>query len=133
MRSAVLMAAMTVVALGVVGCSAASDGGGGEGAASCAYVIDYDDRRYSYVANVAYELGEELGTATQPPCDDTPNDGDEDSPASRTTAYKIKGLDPDVAIAVGDAPDDVIFVATRPDGELPPEVQQLPRLTPEPE
>ncbi|WP_328873086.1 DUF6281 family protein [Streptomyces sp. NBC_00287] len=128
MRSVVLLAGMTVVALGAVGCTA-SDGGGepesGGAAASCAYVIDYDNRQYTDVANVDYQRGEKLGTATQPPCDDTPGDGDDGDPAHKTTAYKIEGVDPDVAIAVGDAPDDLIFVATRADGELPPEVEAL--------
>ncbi|MDT9699368.1 DUF6281 family protein [Streptomyces sp. P17] len=130
MRSVVVLAGMTVVALGAVGCTA-SDGGGepesGGAAASCAYVIDYDGRSYTDVANIDYKRGEELGTATQPPCDDTPGDGDDGSPVQETTAYRIEGLDPDVAIAVGDAPDDLIFVATRPNGELPPEVERLAR------
>ncbi|CCK28280.1 putative secreted protein [Streptomyces davaonensis JCM 4913] len=132
MRLALLMAGITALALGAVGCAETSDDTG-EAAASCAYVIDYDNRHYSDVANIDYRLGEKLGTATQPPCDDTPGHGDDGEPAHRITAYAVQGLDPAIAIAVGDAPDDVILVAVREGGELPPEIDKLPRLAPEQE
>ncbi|MBC2907367.1 DUF6281 family protein [Streptomyces cupreus] len=125
MRSARL-AAVTVVVLGVGGCGTVDGGETPGAAASCAYVIDYDNRRYSDVGNVDYERGEKLGTATQPPCDDTPNDGGEGSPERRVPAYAIEGVDPEVAIAVADAPDDVVFVVDRGD-ELPPEIEKLRR------
>ncbi|WAZ23341.1 DUF6281 family protein [Streptomyces cinnabarinus] len=132
MRPVLLMAGITALALGAVGCAETSDEAG-EAAASCAYVIDYDNRRYSDVANIDYRRGEKLGTATQPPCDDTPGDGDDGEPTRRITAYAVQGLDPGIAIAVGDAPDDVIFVAVREGGDLPPEIDKLPRLPPEQE
>ncbi|MER7570241.1 DUF6281 family protein [Streptomyces sp. NPDC126514] len=123
MRAVVVLAGMTVVALSAVGCAEA---GGGPGAqASCAYIVEYDDRQYGDVANVDFQRGQKLGTAVLPPCDDTPNDGDDDSSAHRTTAYRVTGLDPDVAIAVGDDPDDLILVAAGPDRKLPPEVARL--------
>ncbi|MER6677582.1 DUF6281 family protein [Streptomyces sp. NPDC000983] len=134
MRAVLLPAVVTAVVWGATGCQASADGpDAGEGAASCAYVVDYDGRRYTDTANIDYERGAELGTATQPPCDDTPGDGDDGGPAHRTTAYRVEGVDPEVAITVGDAPDGVLLVAARPDGELPPEVARLPRLTPQPE
>ncbi|MFI9768161.1 DUF6281 family protein [Streptomyces sp. NPDC052415] len=123
MRAVVVMAGMTVVALSAVGCAEA--GGGGTADAVCAYIVEYDDRQYGDVANVDFQRGEKLGTAVLPPCDDTPNDGDDDSSAHRTTAYRVTGLDPDVAIAVGDDPDDLVLVAAGPDRKLPPEVARL--------
>ncbi|MEV0170976.1 DUF6281 family protein [Streptomyces sp. NPDC050803] len=117
------MAVITAVALGAVACTESS--GGAEGAASCAFVIDYDNRRYIDVANVDFTVGAKLGTATHPPCDDTGGDDDEGSKARPTTAYEVEGLDPAVAIAVGTAPDDAVFVAVRSGKELPPEIEEL--------
>lgn len=51
--------------------------------------------------NVKVTVGEKLGTATEPPCDDTPNDGQDEpaTPASRT-AYAVEGVAPGIAIGV---------------------------------
>ncbi|MCL7424120.1 DUF6281 family protein [Streptomyces sp. YS415] len=123
MRAVVVMAGMTVVALSAVGCAEA--GGGGAADALCAYRVDYDDRQYGDVSNIDFQRGGKLGTAVEPPCDDTPSDGDDGSPAREVTAYRVKGLDPEVAIAVGDGPDDLLLVAVRRNGELPREVEKL--------
>ena len=97
----------------------------GEAAPSCAFVVDYENRRYMDVANVDFTVGDKLGTATQPPCDDTPNDGDDGESAYPTTAYEVEELDSSIAIAVGDTPSDVQFVAAYTGNELPPEVKKL--------
>ncbi|MFE6335078.1 DUF6281 family protein [Streptomyces sp. NPDC057798] len=123
MRAVVVMAGMTVVALSAVGCAEA--GGGGTADAVCAYRVDYDDRQYGDVAGIDFQRGGKLGMAVQPPCDDTPNDGDDDSSAREVTAYRVEGLDPGVAIAVGDDPDDLLLVAVRRNGELPVEIENL--------
>lgn len=119
--------AVAVAVLGVGGCGALEDGGASGGAAaSCAAVVDFDGRRYSGSGTYEYERGEKVGTATEPPCDDTPNDGDEGTSARRVTAYAIKGVDPDVAVAVSDAPEDVVYIAD-PGDEVPPELAKLRR------
>ncbi|GGZ22594.1 DUF6281 family protein [Streptomyces poonensis] len=98
---------------------------GGETESICAWMVEYKDRMYSDVGDVDVTRGKELGEATFPPCDDTPDDGDEGEAEEPTTAYAIEGLDPGIAIAVEDAPRDVIFVAVDADGELPPGVRDL--------
>jgi hypothetical protein len=105
----IVMAALLTSALGC----AAVDGGGGSGAASCAYLVTYGDRTYPAVANVDFTVGEKLGTATVPACDDTPNDSGDGRPASKVTAYAVREFDPAVAIAVGDTPADAILVKVR--------------------
>lgn len=95
----------------------------GEGSASCAYEVVYEGRTYGDVANVRFEVGQKLGTATLPACDDT-NDGAEESP-TESTAYAVKGLDPEIALAVGETPGEAIFVAINPGKSLPPEVEKL--------
>jgi hypothetical protein len=45
-------------------------------------------------------------------------------PAS-TTAYAVEGLDPSIAIAVGETSNDVRLVALGSGQELPPEVKRL--------
>jgi hypothetical protein len=119
-----VLSAAAVVAVSVGGCTSVS--GGGDSAASCAFLVEYENRTYSDVANIDFTVGDELGAATLPTCDDTPNDHDdgETAPAA-TTAYAVEGLDPSIAIAVGGAPDDVVLVAVRSGTEIPPEVQKL--------
>ncbi|MGX1668096.1 DUF6281 family protein [Streptomyces sp. NPDC055400] len=117
----ILLAAAAVA----VSAACTSSSGGGDSASSCAFLVEYKNRTYSDVANVDFSVGEKLGTATLPPCDDTPNDDDDGAPATLTTAYAVEGLDPGIAIAVGDAPSDVHFVAVDANKTLPPEVKKL--------
>ncbi|MFE0521466.1 DUF6281 family protein [Streptomyces sp. NPDC058954] len=117
-RSVMLAASMLVSA---VACT--SDSSDGEDAGSCAYQIRYQGRTYSDLANVHFTVGKKLGDATNPPCDDT--GGDITDPATTVTAYKVDGLSPDVAIAVGDTPSQARFVAVYSGSELPPEVKKL--------
>jgi hypothetical protein len=104
-------------------CEPAEDSG--EAAPSCVYVVTYEGRTYRDVANVEFTVGNELGTATQPPCDDTGGHNRGEEPSTTHTAYAVDGISPTVAIAVGDTPDDVKFVAVHPGNELPPEVEKL--------
>ncbi|WP_404197702.1 DUF6281 family protein [Streptomyces tauricus] len=104
-----------------------SDGGGGEQAASCVYSVRFQDRTYRDVANVEFTLGEKLGSATIPPCEDTGGqDRDKDEePGEATTAYAVDGISPHAAVAVGDSPDDTTFMAAYSGNELPPEIRKL--------
>ncbi|WP_037683048.1 DUF6281 family protein [Streptomyces griseus] len=117
-----VLLAVAAVMVSVAACTALD--GGGESAGSCAFLRDYKGRTYGHVANVDYESGERLGTVTSPPCDDTPND-DDDAFVSSSTAYAVKGLDPSVAIAVGDTPDETLFLVVGSGRTLPPEVRKL--------
>ncbi|MBO0917433.1 DUF6281 family protein [Streptomyces laculatispora] len=103
-----------------------SDSDGGESASSCAALVKYQNRTYLGRANVKVTVGEKLGTATEPPCDDTPNDGQDEpaTPASRT-AYAVEGVDPGIAIWVEGSSDDVLFIAADSGKKLPPEVEKL--------
>ncbi|MEW2615552.1 DUF6281 family protein [Streptomyces sp. NPDC047880] len=97
----------------------------GEAAPSCAYVVTYEGRTYRDVANVEFSVGTRLGTATRPPCDDTGGRNKHEEPSTTETAYAVDGISPEVAIAVGGAPGDVLFVAVRSGNDLPPEVKKL--------
>lgn len=117
---------VTAVLMLAVACTSGSGGdGGGEQAASCAYRVLYQDRTYRDVAGVRFTAGEELGPATLPPCDDTGGRDDAGQAGETTTAYRVDGVPPEVAVAVGNSPGDTIFVAVHSGGELPPEVRKL--------
>ncbi|SDM97712.1 hypothetical protein SAMN04487981_103135 [Streptomyces sp. cf386] len=92
-----------------VGCTES----GGAAEASCAYVVTYEGRSYLDVANIDFTVGERLGTATIPECDDTPNDPGVTVPEGRITAYAVEGTDPAVAIAVGDTPAEATLMKVR--------------------
>ncbi|MGD6741861.1 DUF6281 family protein [Streptomyces sp. BH106] len=113
-----------VVAALTTGCAA--QGGGGEAAGLCAIAAKYEGRTYTQVANVDFTVGEALGPAEFPPCDDTPNDGDAAGPEP-TTAYSVDGLNPRIAIAIRYTSDKVMLLAVQPGGSLPPEVKTLTR------
>ncbi|MET8979020.1 DUF6281 family protein [Streptomyces sp. NPDC004539] len=106
----------------VGGCSA----GGGEGAASCAFVADYDGRRYSDLSGAEFTLGEAVGTAVLPACDDTGGDGDPGIGERQVVAYSVVGVDPAMAIVV-DEVADTLLVAHETRDRLPPEVRKLLR------
>ena len=120
-RSMALAAAAMVSA---VACGAGSSSGG-EASGSCAYQILYQDRTYRDVANVEFTVGERLGDATQPPCDDTGGQDEVEEPGTTETACQVDGISPEVAIAVGDTPGEATFVAVYSGAELPPEVKKL--------
>ncbi|WP_457458469.1 DUF6281 family protein [Streptomyces sp. TE5632] len=116
----VLVAAVTVVVS-----AACASSSGGESEASCEYRVEYDKRMYSDVSNAEFKIGEKLGPAVFPPCDDSSDDGGGQASPDSTVAYAIEGVDPDIAIAVDDAPDDVLFVAVDSEKDLPSEVKKL--------
>ncbi|MET9904480.1 DUF6281 family protein [Streptomyces sp. NPDC006446] len=108
-----------------VACASPGDGDGGSSESVCAFLVDYQNREYSDVANVDFTVGDKLGPATLPPCDDTPNDDDDGRAApSSTTAYAVEGLDPSIAIAVGEEPSEARLVVVYSGTEIPPEVKK---------
>ncbi|MEU6542749.1 DUF6281 family protein [Streptomyces sp. NPDC046859] len=113
-----------VVAVLTAACSA--QGGGGEAEGDCAIVATYGDRTYTEVANVDFRIGDALGTAEFPPCNDTPS-VDDDTAGHEATAYAVDGLDPRIAIAMRYTPDEVMLLAIQAGGSLPPEVKNLTR------
>ncbi|WP_437098875.1 DUF6281 family protein [Streptomyces sp. enrichment culture] len=114
-----------MLVLAVACTSENSSDGGDEQADSCAYLVHYQDRVYRDVANVEFTADEKLGSATLPPCDDTGDQKDAEQAGETTTAYRVNGISPDVAVAVGDSPDDAVLVAAYSGSELPSEVQKL--------
>jgi len=97
----VMTVAMLVAAVGctVDGDATSSDG---EAAPSCAGVVSFGNRRYLPSDRADFTVGERLGTATVPACDDTPGDDEAAVPEATTGAYAVEGRDPAEAIAVGD-------------------------------
>lgn len=116
-----LLAAAVVMT--VAGCTA--DSSGGEDEVSCAFEVTYQGRTYRDVANVEFTVTDKLGTATQPPCDDTGGDEEAREKGTKETAYGVKGLSPETAIAVGSSPDDAVFVVSYSGSTIPPEIQKL--------
>ncbi|MFD9466572.1 DUF6281 family protein [Streptomyces sp. NPDC060027] len=119
-----MLLAAAVLAVSVA-CTPSSDDG--TSASSCVFLVDYQNHEYSDVANVDFTVGDKLGPATLPSCNDTPDDDDDAQPPSPTTAYAVKGVDPSIAIAVGDTPSDTRLVAVHSGNKIPPEVKELIR------
>ncbi|MGW7044201.1 DUF6281 family protein [Streptomyces avermitilis] len=122
-----LLAAAAAVPI-AAGC--ASSDSGGESDALCAYRVEYNGNTYGTIANVKFESAEKIGTATEPPCKDTPNDDNQDEPG-KVQAFAVKGFDPETAIAVGNSPGEARFVVVNPSRSLPPEVQKLVDAVPD--
>ncbi len=122
MTRMLLVAAMVMPA---VACTSESSSGGGEQSASCAYQVLYQDRTYRDVANVEFTAGEKLGPATIPPCDDTGGQDKDEQAEETTTAYRVDGISPEAAVAIGDSPDDTMLVTAYSGNELPSEIQKL--------
>ncbi|MEU6521744.1 DUF6281 family protein [Streptomyces sp. NPDC046924] len=114
------MAAVTVAVS-----AACASSNGGESEASCEYRVEYDKRMYSDVSHAEFKIGKKLGPAVFPPCDDSSDDGGGRASPDWTVAYAIEGVDPSIAIAVDDAPDDVLFVAVDSESDLPSEIKKL--------
>lgn len=115
--------AVVAVAALSAGC-APSPEGGARAEASCAYVVEYDGRRYVDRAGTGVPVGQRLGTATLPACDDTPNVGDDGEGPASVTAFAVRGVDPAVAVAVAEDGTYRLVVADS-DRKLPPELQKL--------
>ncbi|WP_338683458.1 DUF6281 family protein [Streptomyces acidiscabies] len=117
-----------VLAMGV-GAALTSGCAAGDSAASCAFVADFDGRRYSNLAGAEFTLGKAVGTAVLPTCDDTGGDDDPGSAAREVRAYSVASVDPSVAIVV-DESTETLLVAMSVREQLPVEVRKL--LTREP-
>ncbi|MFB7110942.1 DUF6281 family protein [Streptomyces sp. NPDC056190] len=97
------------------------------GVADCPIAVTYGGRTYTQVANADFSVGDALGTAEIPPCNDTPGAGADTEGPEATTAYAVDGLDPRIAIAVRYTPEQVMLLAVQASGSLPPEVEDLTR------
>ncbi|MFB7930612.1 DUF6281 family protein [Streptomyces sp. NPDC056039] len=120
-KRALAAGVIVVASAASAGCASSEDG---ESQASCAFVVEYDKRLYSSVANVDFEVGRKLGPAVLPPCDDTPNSGSAPESPGSTVVYAIEGVDPAIAIAREGAPEGVLLVAGT-GNDLPPEIKKL--------
>ncbi|MFI6652093.1 DUF6281 family protein [Streptomyces sp. NPDC050529] len=118
---ALLSAALLMAA---AACTADGDNGGGA-SASCANLFTYDDHSYLDVQQVDFTVGRKLGVATQPPCNDTGQSDKTDEPTTTTNAYKVAGLSPKAAVAIGDTPKEALLFAAHTGADLPPEVQKF--------
>ncbi|MDX3521376.1 DUF6281 family protein [Streptomyces scabiei] len=100
------------------GCAALDTGG--TSSASCVFAVDYDDRTYVDAGKVRYTLGAEVGTARDSVCEDQ-GGGEEDRAApgdlADHTAYAIKGVDTEDAIAVRDSPGGKVRVVIHMTGD----------------
>ncbi|MFE9853244.1 DUF6281 family protein [Streptomyces sp. NPDC005576] len=111
------------VVLTVMSVAACSSGSSEGGSASCAYRVAYEGRIYRDVSKTDGPVGKKLGSATVPPCEE--NDGGDEAEQEVVTVYEIDGVDPGIAVAVGDTPDGTRTVAAYSGTRLPPEVKKL--------
>ncbi|MEV6506211.1 DUF6281 family protein [Streptomyces sp. NPDC051642] len=126
-RPAAVWASLTAVLVTMsVACTSSSSSADGESASSCAYVVEYRSHRYSGAEAKGFTIGDELGAAALPPCDDTPgDDGDGQTAPTSTTAYAIKGVDPSVAIALDQSSDDEVIFVNVDSAKKLPEIKKL--------
>ncbi|GAB2876361.1 hypothetical protein GCM10027074_50490 [Streptomyces deserti] len=117
--------AATAASLCAACTSVSDDEGDVRTAPSCAYVVEYDSRRYLGRGETDLPVGESLGGATRPACDDTPGDGDDGEGPTLTTAFAVRGVDPSVAIAVAENPGEYRLAVVDHVEELPPELKKL--------
>ena len=109
-----------------VGCTAVS--GGGEGAASCAFVVEYEGREYDAMGSGEFTVGAKVGTVTDAPCHDTGGDGWDETRTEEPTrydVYEIEGVDIEDAFSLYPDFEEEPFMMVRGDGELPPEVMEI--------
>ncbi|WP_143657729.1 DUF6281 family protein [Streptomyces sp. MNU77] len=101
------------------GTACGTDGGTrAQKSSSCARFFTFEGREYRDVGDFPVEAGRRVGTAVQPACDQHGADGEKRGPDR--AAYEVKGVAADVAIAVGDDPDDVEIFVSYDGTELPP-------------
>ena len=89
----------------VVGCA-----GAGASESDCPYLVTYQGRDYLGTEGGEFTVGEKLGTAAVPACNDTPGDH---GPATTTTVYAVEGKDPADLIAVEDDTAGAVLVRAR--------------------
>ncbi|MFH9015972.1 DUF6281 family protein [Streptomyces sp. NPDC017943] len=124
MKTPLLSWALAAVAALSAAC-APSPESGAQAEASCAYVVDYDGRRYVDRVATDVPVGQRLGTATRPVCDDTPGDGDDGEGPAPVTAFAVRGVDPAVAVAVAEEPGAYRLVVADSGEQLPPRLSRL--------
>ncbi|MFE5211095.1 DUF6281 family protein [Streptomyces sp. NPDC056600] len=98
-------------------------------AADCPLRAEYDGRTYhDGVTLKDFTVGERLGVAVVPRCDDTGCVGEEprETPGQATGAYRIEGIDPAVALAVGPDPESAVLVVSEGEGTDPGELSPGP-------
>lgn len=95
----------------VAGCGPAEEHG--QAASSCAGSVRYENRVYLPAGEIAFTVGERLGTAEIPECDDTPGDSEVTIPQGTTGAYAVEGREPAEAVAVGDTPAEARLMEAR--------------------
>ncbi|MFJ5730025.1 DUF6281 family protein [Streptomyces paradoxus] len=120
-----LLAAAALAPLSVSCTSSSSGDGDARPAPSCAYVIEYDGRRYLGREETDVPVGKSLGSVTRPACDDTPGDGDDGEGPALMTAFTVRGVDPSVAVAVAENPGEYRLVVADTVKELPAELRRL--------
>lgn len=117
---------LVIVLAACAALGACDSGSGVSGSASCASTITYDGQDYfGHSAKVTpTDLGEELGKARIPACNDTGGSSERDDDV---VAVAIKGVSPSVAVAVTDS-NSVIFIRKDQSfGSAPQEVLRLLR------
>ena len=92
MTTARLVMAVAMLTV-VLGCSSGGSSGG-EAAGSCAGVVTHENRDYLPTQDEDFTVGERLGTARIPECDDTPNDPEAAIPDGTTNAYSSRAGTP---------------------------------------
>lgn len=122
---ALLAATLAPLSAGCTSVSSSDDGDGVRPEASCAYVVEYDSRRYLGREETDVPVGKSLGGATRAACDDTPGDGDDGEGPALMTAFAVRGVDPRVAIAVAEDTDEYRLVVADTVKELPPELKKV--------
>lgn len=111
-----------VLAVGAVACGAqdAQEEAAGSLAADCPLRAEYGGRMYhDGVVLKDFTVAEKLGVAVVPRCDDTGRvgEGPRRTPWQAAGAYRIDGIDPARALAVG--PDQETAVLVVPEGTDP--------------
>ncbi|MER6134464.1 DUF6281 family protein [Streptomyces sp. NPDC001815] len=96
----------------------------GRGTGSCASQFTYEGRSYTAVANLEFTATDRLGEATRPPCNDTGKEPTAED-LRKETAYRISGISPTVAIAVGETTTTAKLFAVYSGSNLPKEVREL--------
>ncbi|WP_448318422.1 DUF6281 family protein [Streptomyces sp. CO7] len=115
-RTARVAVAVTaaVMAVGVVACGAQVEEAESL-AADCPVRVEYDGRMYhDGVTLKDFTVEERLGIAVVPRCDDTGRVGEEpkEGPGQVTGAYRIEGIDPAEALAVGPDRESAVLVVS---------------------
>ncbi|MFB9388266.1 DUF6281 family protein [Streptomyces coeruleoprunus] len=103
----------------------ATSNSSGRTAGACVSQFEYQGRTYRDVANIDFTVTTALGFATQASCHDTGTETAETS--IKRPAYAVKGISPEVAIAVGDSPSSAALHAVYSGPEVPKELQDLVR------